>query len=517
MRLPRLPRLPSHPAEPGKRGAESSLHAELAANLRVLRRQVADSDDVVIREVSLGPRRLPAALLLVEELTDPQAVEGRLLSALTVDFPEEAGGPSSPVHLLDRLRSRILPLAGVETVGTFDDLVLGVLSGAVALLVEGSADALLLTTPSQKGRQIAEPPAESVIRGSREGFVEDLRTNLALLRRSLRNPSLKVRVSLLGRRTRTRVALVYVADLVNQEVLAEVRGRLDTLDADRLTSSGQLEQLLEDDWLSPFPQVEATERTDRVVLALLDGRLALIVDGSSFAMIIPTTFNSLMLSPEDYNLRWHMGSFIRLVRFFAVPLTLLLPGLYLALITFHPEMLPTQLMVSIGFSELDVPYPAVVEVLLMETAIELIREAVLRMPSQLRQAIGVVAGLIVGEAAVRAGLVSNVTVVVMATTAIGSYAIPNYALAFTLRMLRFALIVAAGAFGLYGLITGFIFILVHLCTLKSFGVYYLSPLAPARFQSWLDTVFRAPLPALKTRPKEFAPQDEVRLADRREE
>jgi spore germination protein len=294
-------------------------------------------------------------------------------------------------------------------------------------------------------------------------------------------------------------------------------GCVPNLRLDGLASAGALGQMIEDRWTSLFPQMEVTERPDRVVLALLEGRMALLIDNTPFTLIVPTTFNTLMHSPEDYALRWPLASFSRFVRFFAVILTLLLPAFYIALVTYHPEMLPTRMLVSIGVSALEIPYPMVVEVLLLQLAIELIREAGLRMPGHIRQTLGIVGGLIVGQSAVQAGLVSTVTVVVVAITGLSVFAVPGFPLAYALLLCRFALILAAGAFGLFGLVTGFLVLLTHLVSLKSFGVAFTEPWAPAHFVSWKDTVLRAPLPAMKTRPAEFGATEGTRADDGRPE
>ncbi|MGE5507504.1 MAG: spore germination protein [Chitinophagales bacterium] len=495
---------------------ENPLDLALAANLTALRKQFAGADDVVFRELTLGKRKLPALMAFFDGLVNHQALD-RLTAVLTVDFPEETGGKTPPQQLAELMRSRVIPVGEVREVPTLGEAVQGMLEGEVLVFFDGCPTALAAAVQGGELRSISEPISEPVVQGPRAGFIEDLAVNLSLVRRLLRDPNLKAERSSVGARTRTRVAVLYLSDLVNPEVLGEVRRRLATVQIDGTASAGTVGQMIEDRWTSPFPQIEATERPDRMVLALLEGRVGILVDNTPFTLIVPSTFNSMMHSPEDYAIRWPLATFSRFIRFFAVIITLVLPAFYLALVTFHPEMLPTRLLVSIGVSAEDVPYPMMVEVLLLQLAIELIREAGLRMPTQLRQNLAVVGGLIVGQAAVQAGLVSTVTVVVVAVTGLSIFAVPTFPLAYALLLCRFALILAAGTLGLFGLVTGLLMLLTHLVSLRTFGVYYTEPEVPAHFTSWKDTVLRAPSPALQTRPAEYHPQDARRAADARPE
>jgi spore germination protein len=366
-------------------------------------------------------------------------------------------------------------------------------------------------------RSVSEPTSERAIKGSRAGFVEGLKSNIALLRNVIKDPNLKVRISPIGLRSRTNVAIVYLANLANPEVVDEVRSRLDSVDIDRVFAAGQLEVFLQDTWITLFPLTETTERVDRTALAIVAGRVVIVVDGTPFVIIVPATLNYMMISPEDYNQYWLPSSALRLFRVLGTILSLLLPPFYIALTSFHPEMFPVKLLISIGTARLKTPFPAIVEAIGMEVAIEIIREAGLRLPAPLGQTIGVVGVIVVGQAAIQASLVSPLLLIVVALTTISSFTIPAYDLASAIRFLRFPMMLMAAFFGLYGIIIGVSVVLAHLVTLKSFGAYYLSPFAPQRVEEMKDSVIRLPSMFLKKRPQTFAPLDTKRLSDKRDE
>jgi spore germination protein len=289
-----------------------------------------------------------------------------------------------------------------------------------------------------------------------------------------------------------------------------VENRIKRIDIDSVPESGYVEQLIEDNYLSPFPQVQNTERPDRVVAALMEGRVAILLDGTPFALIVPVTLSMMLQSPEDYYERWIPGTFIRMLRYLAAILALFTPSLYIAFISFHSGLIPTKLAISIIGTRSGVPFPALIEALFMEIAIEILREAGLRLPKPIGPAMGIVGGLIIGEAAVQAGIVSPVLVIVVALTAISSFSIPHYSIGITLRMLRFPAMICAATFGLYGVILFFLLMTSHLVKLKSFGVPYLSPAVPYRLSEWKDLMVRMPLMMMKRRPKMLHTKNPVR-------
>lgn len=335
--------------------------------------------------------------------------------------------------------------------------------------------------------------------------------NTAILRRRLKDPHLTFESLFLGRRARKEVIICYLRGVTNPDLVNEVRRRLQKIDIDDPIESGYVENYIQDNPYSPFPQVQNTERPDRVEGALLEGRVAILIDGTPFSLIVPVTFPMLMQSPEDYYDRWIPASLIRMLRTLALFFALFLPALYVALVSYHQGLIPTKLAISIAGTREGVPFPTIVEAMFMEITIELLREAGLRLPKPVGQAVGIVGGLVIGQSAVEAGIVSPIMVIVVALTAISSFAFPQYPAAIAIRLLRFGMMLAASIFGLYGIILVFVLITSHVVRLKSFGINYAAPYVPNRVYTWKDLFLRLPLQTLlKFRPAMFKPLDRNR-------
>lgn len=403
--------------------------------------------------------------------------------------------------------SALLNVAELKESPLLDDCIQEVLGGNTVLLLEDADTALIVGSCGWPSRSIEEPVSETVVRGPREGFTEAFRTNTALLRRRIKDPNLVLEPYKLGRRSKTDVALVYIRGLTDKALVEEMRTRLARIDIDDVMESGYIEQLVEDNVMSPFPQLQTTERPDRVAAALLEGRIAVLTDGTPFVLIAPVTFTMMLSSSEDYYERWMPSSLIRLLRYAAAFFALFLPSLYIALISYNHGLIPTKLAISIAAGREGVPFPSIVEALIMEVTLEILREAGLRLPKPIGQAVGIVGGLVIGQAAVQAAIVSPIMVIVVALTAISSFAFPQYEAGIAIRMLRFGMMLAAAVLGLFGVILFFILIMAHLARLQSFGVSYLSPVVPARPSQWKDLFLRFPLRMMKQRPLMNRPQD----------
>ncbi|WP_108995820.1 spore germination protein [Paenibacillus agaridevorans] len=414
-------------------------------------------------------------------------------------------------ELAEFLVNETLYHCGVETEKMMDRLLSAVLAGDTVIAIEGVKAALLISTRGIEKRGIEQPATEQVIRGPREGFIETLGTNLGLIRYRLQSTQLRVESMEIGRRTKSKVALCYLRDITDPNLLKELKRRLSNIDIDGILDSGYLEQFIEDNKWSPFPQVQYTERPDKIVANLLEGRVAILVDGSPLALVVPTIFAQFYQTVEDYTERFLLMSAIRLARLVALIFSLVFPALYVAVISFNPELIPTEFAVAVAGGRAGVPFPAVVEVLIMEVSMEVLREATIRLPQQVGGALSIVGVLVIGQAAVAAGFASPITVVIIALTTIGSFATPAYNAALALRLLRFPLIFMAGTFGLYGVMIGLILIANHMLSLKSFGVPYLSPIVPGNFQGMKDVLIRSPLSWMNRRPSFLAPQDDVKL------
>ncbi|WP_232331179.1 spore germination protein [Thermoactinomyces sp. CICC 10521] len=431
-----------------------------------------------------------------------------LMFAFDINHPDRE--LSGEEELSDFIANHILTIENVKEVRFFKDLLIEIARGNTALFIDGLSVALVLGTQKYQTRSIEEPISEALVRGPRSGFNESLDVNIALLRQGLTTPDLTLIEYTLGRRTRTKLVVAFMKGIADPEIVSEVKQRLNRIDVDEVLESGYVEQLIEDNPFSPFPQIQYTERPDRVIAALLEGRVAILLEGTSFVLMVPTTFPMLLQSPEDYYERWIPTSLLRLMRYLAAYISLLLPSIYISFVSFHQGLIPTKLAISMAQTREGVPFPSFIEALIMEISIEILREAGLRLPKPVGQTVGLVGGLVVGEAAVSAGIISPIMVIVVSLTAISSFAIPNYGAGIALRLLRFLAMFSAALFGLYGVILFFLAITIHLCRLESFGVPYVAPTIPYSLYEWKDFIIRFPLRNMKQRPKMMNTKNPVR-------
>lgn len=395
-------------------------------------------------------------------------------------------------------------------------IVNSLLRGEAIIFIDGIGSGIEFAVKKIDKRSITQPETEQVILGPREGYIESLQTNVSLLRNRLKTADFRIETMEIGRISKSTTAICYIEGIATDDLVEEVKNRLGKIDIDVILDVGYIEQFIEDNHMSPFPQIQSTERPDKTVGNILEGRVAILVDGSPFALIVPVVFNQFYQTLEDYSSRFLMGSFVRLARMVALVFSLIFPSLYVSFISFNPELVPTEFAVAVAGGRAGVPFPAVIEVLVMEVAMEVLREATVRLPKQVGGALSIVGVLVIGQAAVEAGIASPITVVVIAMTTIGSFATPAYDAAFALRMLRFPIVIMAGFFGLYGVVIGVIFIVNHMLSLKSFGVPYMSPVTPGNFQGLKDVVIRSPFWWMPKRPAMFHPENSERLSKTKE-
>ncbi|HEX3048753.1 MAG TPA: spore germination protein [Bacillota bacterium] len=388
-----------------------------------------------------------------------------------------------------------------------DDL----LNGFAVIHLEGSARVYSFDAHQMVKQPSTAPLIERTIRGPKISLMEDLNQNILLIRKQIRNPQLKVEGVRIGRRSQTKIAILYLQDVANPRIVAEVQRRLNRIDIDGIADSGYIEQLISDNHWSFFPLTQSTERPDKLVAGILEGRVAIIVDGGSSAIIVPVTVNELYQSPEDYYFPFWFGVFLRFFRILGNNIAVTLPGLYIAMLGVNPALLPIKFTLTAAGGRIGVAIPLVVELLFMEFVVEIFREGSLRLPTPVSQTLGVASGIILGYAAVNAGIVSNVTLIVSIISAIASYSGPNYEIGVSWRILRFGLIFAGAAFGLFGITIGGLIILSHAAIQNSFGISFLSPWAPLLPRELIDTVFRRPL-WLKRRFQIYQPTDQNRLS-----
>lgn len=481
----------------------SQLHARLQDNIQQVKKMLGNSSDIVIREIQIGSAGLiHAGLFYTDGLTDKPSIQNFIKELLLSDNHADLDQSiSSQQNVLEILKNRFLGVGEIQDVRDIHSLISSMLSGDVILLLDGYTQGFTIGMRGGKDRGVTESTTESVIRGPKEGFSENLRTNVALVRRKIKDSHLWMETKSIGRVTHTDVAVMYIKGIANDKILEEVHTRLDRIDIDGILESGYIEELIQDETFTPFPTVFYSERPDVIAAELLEGKIAIMVDGTPNVLIVPALFVSFTQAAEDYYQRADISTLIRIIRYVSMLIALFGPSLYIAVTTFHQEMLPTQLLIGLAEQREGVPFPAFIEALMMEVAFEILREASLRMPKAIAQAISIVGTLVIGTAAVEAGIVSAAMVIVVSITAISSFVLPAFAMSMSIRMLRFPMMGLAASFGLFGIILGFIALVLHLCSLRSFGVPYMSPFAPFIPEDTKDTVVRVPWWGMFSRPR----------------
>ncbi|MED3564372.1 spore germination protein [Bacillus xiapuensis] len=463
------------------------LYSDLSLNTEKLQTFFSQAPDLVIRRFKIAGNKTDAVLVYLKGLTDKDAIQNHVLRPLI---------QSSFDHNME------LPitLGEVEIVHTWSQIENAILGGDSILLLSGQTSGYQLSTKGWPQRDINDPQNEISLKGAHQGFVETGSQNIALIRRYIPHQELILKEMTVGIRGKSKVSILYLRDVASEEVLNELETRIQKIKVDAIINTGELIEYIEDNPFSPFPQYILTERPDSAASHILQGRFAIILDRSPSVLVAPTNFMSFFQGIDDYGTRWLVASFIRLLRFIALMMALFLPATYVAFISFNYEVIPIKLLLSIAESRIQVPLSPVMEALLMEVTLELMREAALRLPSPIGQTIGIVGGIIIGQAAVQAGIVSNIMIIVVAVTAIASYNIPNYDMSSSIRLLRFPMMLAASFFGVIGIVIGGMTLIAHIISLESLGTPFGSPLAPFRIADMKDAFLRLPLWVMKKRP-----------------
>ncbi|MCQ6559505.1 spore germination protein [Paenibacillus mendelii] len=469
-------------------------------NIAMIQSALGGSPDLIVKGFKWGDQ-WRAALLFIDGMVDAtqmhEMIVEPLLSLRKDDVPFE---PSPGIDALHALKDHVLSAANVSVVDQPALLFNSMFSGDAVLLLDGSASALRIDVFGIEERPVGEPITQSVIRGPMEAFTENYRKNVVLIRRRIKDPNLWIESRLIGKVTKTQVGIMYLRNVADDKIVQEVRQRLDRIDIDGILESGYIEELIQDRTITPFPTLNNSERPDAVAAALLEGRVAIVVDGTPFVLTVPGLFVHFFQSVEDYYQRADIGTLLRVIRFISFFIAMLAPSFYIAVSTFHQEMLPTGLLINLAAQREGVPFPAFIEALLMEVTYEILREAGVRMPRTVGQAVSIVGTLVIGQAAVDAGIVSAAMVIIVSITAIASYVIPTANMSITVRMIRFVLMGLSASFGMYGMLIGIIGMVVHLCTLRSFGVPYMLPFGPFVMSDQKDTLFRLPWSRMIMRP-----------------
>lgn len=449
---------------------------------------------------------LDAVMVFIDGLVNMERLDSSILQPLLryngsvdllADFPPEL--------------EQAVCSSSVSKCVTLQEISSHLLEGNTVLLVNGFKQALIISEKTWEQRSVEDPTTEAVVYGPREGFIENVYANTSLIRRRLKTTQLKLESMKIGTLSQTEVVIAYLDGIADPVVVEEARLRLGRIQIDAIEESNYIQEFIEDNPYSVFPQVLQTERPDRVVGNLLEGRVAILTDNTPFVLIVPITFYQLMNATEDYYERFLLATAIRGLRYLFLGIALLFPSIYIAVTTFHQELLPTNLLFSVAAARESVPFPVIVAALLMEISFEALREAGIRLPRPIGGAVSIVGALVIGQAAVQAGIVGAPLVIVVSITGIASFMFPSYSLTGAIRLLRFPMMFLAAVLGLYGILLGVFFIIIHLTRLRSFGVPYLSPLAPFNLNGLKDVLIRVPWWAMTKRPEDTTKQNARRF------
>lgn len=482
---------------------QQNLMSSLKDNITHVSKILGNSSDIVIRTANIGPQNnVKLSIIYTEGLVDTQLLQILIDSLIfKVNKNDLQSQNQSNSSLITVLKEKIINVGSITEVRDFSTLTTNILSGHVALLVDQESKAISVSIPGFEKRSIEEPQSATLIKGPRDGFTETVSTNTSLLRRKIKSANLWMEEKEIGTVTKTKVVIAYINGIVNEDVVKEVHKRLDRINIDAILESGYIEELIQDETFTPFPTIYNTERPDAVAGKLLEGRVAILVDGTPFVLVVPSLIVEFFQASEDYYQRSDIATLLRFLRFLCFFIALVAPSLYIAILTYHQEMLPTTLLIEIAAQREGVPFPAFMEALMMEVAFEILREAGVRMPRAVGQAMSIVGALVLGQAAVQAGLVSSAMVIVVALTAMANFCFPSINLAASIRLLRFGMMILAAMFGLVGIIFGLILLCIHVSSLRSFGIPYTTTVAPFIITDQKDVFFRVPWWGMFSRPR----------------
>ncbi|MGA9225823.1 MAG: spore germination protein [Mesobacillus sp.] len=461
--------------------------------IQEMKRLLHNSADLNVKDRPNG-----VTLIFLDSIIDNKMLHQDILARLQ-------HGESSPDEILKKIT-----VSKVAKYFYIEDAVEMMLKGAVLIHSSGHPCIVSASIGTQENRSLTRPENESQVLGPQIAFNESMATNISLIRRFLTNPNLCNESYSLGKQTNSGVSLLYMKGIADEEMVDRLRERIKNIKVDSILDSSTLVQFIEDNSFAIFPQLLMTERPDRACAWLLNGKMIVLVDGSVQVIGCPQTFIEFFQSMEDESVRWQIATFLRLLRIFSMIVSIFFTAIYVAALTFHYEIIPQTLLIPLGESRSKVPFPPIIEALLLEGMIELLREAGARLPTKVGQTMGIVGGIVVGTAAVDAGFTSNILIIIIAVSALASFTTPNYMMGNVIRVLRFPLILLAGFWGFYGLMIGFCFLLIHLIRLSSLGTPFLAPFYPPRFADWRDSIIRLPIQFTNIRPIQTRPLNRLK-------
>lgn len=484
--------------------------AKLKQNIDYIINEVGVNSSVIIKEFYVGKNtNMNAAILYVKSIVDQNIIDRDILTPLMLQVDDEYLKNNDAIDIISK---KYIVASNTTVESDMNKAVDAIKAGSTVVLIGEFKSFIIINTSSNVGRSISEPPNEASIKGSREGFIENIDTNIALLKKNIKDKSFTIEYFTVGRRSETKLALVYLKDIASENIIDEVRKRITSVDVDLVIDNGTFKQLIEDSPLSPFPQIFGTQRPDIVTSNLFEGRVALILDRSPFVLNLPSIFSEFFQAVDDYNERTLNASFSRLLRIMIVPIVITLPALYLTLIVYNVELIPTKLVSPIIESRQGIYLTPFLEILLMELIVEFLREGGLRLPTKVAQTLSIVGGIIIGNTAVDSKIVSPSTLLVIGITTVSTFLIQNYEMSLSIRLLRFPMLILADALGFLGIAAGWFLLLVHLLSLKSVTVdyFYLTN------KDLKDTLIRAPIWQLDKRPDAIPNPNKTRMTKFRE-
>lgn len=470
-----------------------------------LQESFSDCDDFVAREISCGEQHTRMIVAFIDGQVEREILNRDVIHPI---MTAQVGKCT-----IERLLHSIINNFEVNEITKYHDAVENILYSGTIIFMDGSSTALNLTLKSSNGRKVTEPDIEAVVRGPREGFVESIHINVSLVRKKIRDTNLKMEIMRLGKRTKTEIAVMYIKEVARDDIIEEVRKRLGNINTDAILESGYVEQFIEDNPLSPIATIANSQKPDIIAAKILEGRVAIFVDGTPHVLTVPHLFIETIQTSEDYYSRPFGSTFLRVLRIVALMISIFMPGMYVALQTFHQEMIPTILLMTMAGSREGVPFPSIIESFIMVIAFDLIHESGIRLPRPIGSAISIVGALILGTAAVDAGIVGAPMVIIVAVTGVATFVVP--ALTEAITIYRYFFLILGGFAGLYSITAGIFIVLVQAVSLTSFGVPFMTSVAPFRLSGVTDYIFRFPLWSMKRRPDILTARNKVRQGNTR--
>lgn len=482
-------------------------------NIKYIKNQLSNCSDLDFRPIKIAKdSRINAYIFFIDSMVNREFMAEHIIKPL-IQLPFDKDDKSS-IH--SKIYNELLLVGSIKIEKDLDSLIIRSLTGYICIVVENETLGFAILAKELENRPIEEPSSETVIKGMRSGFVENIRINTSLIRRIIKSPKLKIERLTIGRLSNTEVNIVYIEGLAMKGLVDEVKQRILRIDIDSVFTIGSLQELMDDSVFSIFSQSYSTERPDKACSCLLEGRVIITIDNSPFVMVAPATIVHYTQSADDYNAKYISASFSRLLRLFSLLINVFLPGAYVAIFSYHHEMIPTTLLVAISQTREQLPFPIFLEMILLQFAFEILKEAGVRLPRPVGQTVSIVGALVIGQAAVSAKLVSPPSIIVVALTAICSFTVPITEGGNSLKILLFLNLISGGLLGIPGIIFTSLIVIIHLCGLRSFGIPYLSPISPFSLSDWKDFIIRMPTSYLNKRPKQTVKGNRVRQSWKKE-